>query len=352
MATETYAVTVSYGPEHAGSYTRLYASKLTGTPAVLPVAAVNYEKWALQSDGFVLVGDGFLDEKGKITFKWDDDSSHVIGRIQAAVNLVGGWRLSAPLNYGDPPIPPVPHPAEGTGGTWFDVDSTSIWDDQDGTDPAELTEAEAVTRVDTNEQHASSNFLYAATNMRYSPVTHATPNGRPSVYCITDTFSPLAYYYSAPFTPVTASGEMSGRPFGRVIVAKRISSTDNVTICNIGSNRPMNSRTNGATGITAYGFVSGFTQALASSWGAGDWAVLAYRWVEGTTELEVSINGGAWQATTGGDGTWTPDAGSITLMGGNMAVAFDWIFDGDPDGLVGHADIAAFIAAIKTWYGI
>lgn len=125
MATETYAVTVSYGPEHAGSYTRLYASKLTGTPAVLPVAAVNYEKWALQSDGFFLVGDGLLDEKGKITFKWSDDSDHVPGRLQAAVNLVGGWRLTAPLNYGDPPAPPVPYGVKYTD-TFDRADSATV----------------------------------------------------------------------------------------------------------------------------------------------------------------------------------------------------------------------------------
>lgn len=245
----------------------------------------------------------------------------------------------------------VPHPATGTGGTWFDVESTLIWDDEAATDPSELTEAEAVVRVDTNEKSGNSNYLYSAANMRYSPVTHATPNGKPSIYCITDTFTPLAYYYSTTATPVACNSEVTGRQFGRVIVAKRISSTDNVVICQFGSNRPMNSRTR-ATGITAYGFVSGFTQALASSWGSGDWAVLAYRWNETTTELEVSINGGTWQATTGGDSRWVPDAGSITLMGGNIAVAFDWYFDGDSDTLTGYADLDEFITELKDWYGI
>lgn len=107
MTTETYQVTVAYGQQYAGAYVRLYASKLTGPPAVIPFSVINSEKWALQSDGLILMKDGFLDSQGKITVQWNDDSEHESGRLQAAVRLVDGWVLSNPISYGGPPAEPT-----------------------------------------------------------------------------------------------------------------------------------------------------------------------------------------------------------------------------------------------------
>lgn len=248
----------------------------------------------------------------------------------------------------------APHPAAGTGGTWFDVQTTAIWDDEDATDPAELTEGEALRRVDVNEAHQDAAYLDdTSDHMFYSPVTHATPNGRPSVYCADlglGTY--LGLYRNAAKSNILASGELTGRPFGRILVAKRLSTTTNREVCGTGSNRPMQSRTDSASEISVYGFVSGFVASPTVTWNNGAWAVIAYRWVESTSELEISINGGAWQATSGGDTGWSPDTGLIFIGGSAKAVAFDWYFDGNPDSLSGYADMDAFIAALKTHYGI
>ncbi len=87
-------LTISYGPEHAGSRVRLYMSLDTGGQATLPFTPTNAEKLALYSDGLVIAGEGFLDHNGKITFDWDTTNND--GVAQAAIELVGGWVLSNP----------------------------------------------------------------------------------------------------------------------------------------------------------------------------------------------------------------------------------------------------------------
>ena len=96
----TTQVTVSYGPENAGATVRLYASLLTGAPAEIPFNSLNSEKWALQSDGFVLAGEGRLDINGKITFKWQG-GGEVESRLQSVISVPGGWMISNPLSYGE-----------------------------------------------------------------------------------------------------------------------------------------------------------------------------------------------------------------------------------------------------------
>ena len=246
----------------------------------------------------------------------------------------------------------IPHPAAGTGGTWYDVGTATIWKDSAGTMPADLTEAEDVTRFDVNEAHAAANNFYAATSIKYSPAIEATPNGKPAIYTTTDALGALGVFRNAALSNLDVSTEVPQRSFGRIIVMKRKSATDNVSVLRFGTNRPLNSRTESSDKVNCYGSVSGFTSVNSLAWTNGDWAVIAYRWNEGTTELEVSINGGAWQSTAGGDAGWTVGSGNITLGLAAMAIAFDWYFSGDPDTLAGYANVDAFIAALKTYYGI
>jgi hypothetical protein len=246
----------------------------------------------------------------------------------------------------------LPHPAEGTGGTWWDAELTTIWDDQAGTDPAELTEGEAIKRIDVVEASGAADYVFDNLYLLYSPSTHATPNGKPAIYITSQSISPAAPYYNSSDVPLLASGEFAGRDFGRVMVIKRNSVTDNIAIMRIGINAPIASRTEGGTKVNAFGFISAFVTVDSLAWTNGTYAVVAWRWNASTTELEVSINGGAWQATSGADATWSPDGGNIQMGRGNYACPFDWYFDGDPDTMGVHVDFAAFIAAVKTYYGI
>ena len=101
----TRPVTVAYGPEHAGCPVRLYTSLAGEVAASLPVAVENAEKWSLSTEEFALIGNGFLDERGRITFQVEEQEEQQ--KFQAIVQMAGGWRLSNLIETDAPAPPPA-----------------------------------------------------------------------------------------------------------------------------------------------------------------------------------------------------------------------------------------------------
>jgi hypothetical protein len=132
-------ITVVYGKEHAGCAVRLYTSLAGGSPASVPVTVENAEKWSLTTDGFETVGSAFLDENGRKTFQVEEQEGEQ-QKFQAAVEMVGGWRLSNLIEMGE-----VPEPVVQTVTVQFEESASST----PGDTPSELPILVSITTSDS-----------------------------------------------------------------------------------------------------------------------------------------------------------------------------------------------------------
>jgi hypothetical protein len=226
-------------------------------------------------------------------------------------------------------IGPPPHPFLGSGFEWLHFeDGSTIWDDESGTDPAELTEAEDIRRCDLIEG-TSGRYMYDQTGntFLYSPSTNAI-DGYPTVYTRANSGS-SGMDLKLSGAAVPASTFLAGRNFTLVAVVRNVATINNQRIFHVGSNSPMNSQWLTGNVFRLFGFVPGFVTADTSPWAAGKVRVLQCRWNETTSELETRINLGSWVASSGATTSWSPDAGSIQIRAGNMDIATWGLYDGN-----------------------